>query len=47
MMNLKKNHSIIYSRLHLLGYDHLKLHDYKKMLNEEQKIFESVKKLLN
>ena len=37
----------IHGFLHLLGYDHLKLYDYKKMLNEEQKIFESVKKLLN
>ena len=25
--------------LHLLGFDHIKLKDYKKMFNEEQKIY--------
>ncbi len=37
----------IHGFLHLLGYDHFKLKDYKKMYFEEQKIFKSVEKLLN
>ena len=37
----------IHGFLHLLGYDHFKDVDYKKMLTEEKKIFESVIKLLN
>ena len=37
----------IHGFLHLLGYDHIKNKDYKKMLIEEQKIFESVKKIFN
>ena len=37
----------IHGFLHLLGFDHIKDKDYKKMLNTEQKIFESAKKLLN
>ena len=35
----------IHGFLHLLGYDHIKNKDYKKMLIEEQKIFKSVKKI--
>ncbi len=32
----------IHGFLHLLGFDHDKLKDYKKMLKEEQKIYKSV-----
>jgi probable rRNA maturation factor len=28
---------------HLLGYDHIKLKDFKKMLIEEEKIFKTIK----
>ena len=34
----------IHGFLHLLGFDHIKLKDYKKMLKEEQKIYQSVVK---
>ena len=37
----------IHGFLHLLGYDHIKDKDYKKMLIKEQKIFNSLKKILN
>ena len=37
----------IHGFLHLLGYDHVKLKDYKKMIKEEQKIFKSVEKIIN
>ena len=37
----------IHGFLHLLGYDHIKNKEYKKMLKQEQKVFESVEKLLN
>ena len=33
----------IHSFLHLLGYDHIKLKDFKKMFIEEKKIFKVVK----
>ena len=33
----------IHSFLHLLGYDHIKLKDFKKMLIEEEKIYKTVK----
>ena len=33
--------------LHLLGFDHIKLKDYKKMIKEEQKIYKSVIKKVN
>ena len=33
----------IHGFLHLLGYDHIKLKDFKKMLNEEEKIFKTIK----
>ncbi len=36
----------IHGYLHLLGYDHIKDKDYKKMLNTEEKIFNSVKRIL-
>ena len=37
----------IHGFLHLLNFDHIKKKDYIKMLNEEQKIFKSVQKLIN
>ena len=33
----------IHGFLHLLGYDHIKLKDFKKMLKEEEKIYKAVK----
>ena len=33
----------IHGFLHLLGYDHIKLKDFKKMLVEEEKIYKAVK----
>tara|TARA_Y100000992_G_C21248141_1_gene484445 strand:- start:858 stop:1319 length:462 start_codon:yes stop_codon:yes gene_type:complete len=37
----------IHGFLHLLGFNHIKVKDYKKMLIEEQKIFYSVIKKIN
>tara|TARA_B100000579_G_C22676382_1_gene778136 strand:- start:293 stop:754 length:462 start_codon:yes stop_codon:yes gene_type:complete len=37
----------IHGFLHLIGYNHIKDKDYKKMLNMEQKVFTSIEKLLN
>ena len=37
----------IHGFLHLLDFDHIKEKDYIKMLNQEQKIFESVQKFIN
>ena len=37
----------IHGFLHLLGYDHIKNTDYKKMFIYEQNIFNSLKKILN
>ena len=34
--------TFIHGFLHLLGFDHIKLKDYKKMLKVEQKIYQSV-----
>ena len=34
----------IHGFLHLLGYDHIKLKDFKKMLTEEEKIYKTVEK---
>ena len=34
--------TFIHGFLHLLGFDHIKLKDYKKMLKEEHKIYQSV-----
>ena len=39
--------TFIHGFLHLLGYDHVKLKDYRKMIKEEQKIFKSVEKIIN
>jgi len=36
----------IHGFLHLVGFDHVKKNDYKKMLKEEKKIFESVQKFI-
>ena len=33
----------IHGFLHLLGYDHIKLKDFKKMLVEEEKIYKTIK----
>ena len=33
----------IHGFLHLLGYDHIKLKDFKKMLTEEEKIYKIIK----
>ena len=32
----------IHGFLHLIGFDHLKIKDFKKMVKEEEKIFKSV-----
>ena len=37
----------IHGFLHLLGFDHIKDKDYKKMLKEEEKIYQSVISKLN
>ncbi len=37
----------IHGFLHLLGFDHLKNKDYKKMYIEEEKIFKSLSKIFN
>ena len=37
----------IHGFLHLLGYDHIKNFDFKKMINEETKLFKSIEKLIN
>ena len=39
--------TFIHGFLHLLGFDHIKLSDYKKMLKEENKIYKSVIKKIN
>ena len=39
--------TFIHGFLHLLGFDHIKLKDYKKMIKEEQKIYKSVIKKVN
>ena len=39
--------TFIHGFLHLLNFDHIKLKDYKKMLNEEKKIYHSVIKKIN
>ena len=39
--------TFIHGFLHLLGFDHVKFKDYKKMLKEEEKIYQSVIKKVN
>ena len=34
--------TFIHGFLHLLGFDHLKLKDYKKMAEEEKKIYQAI-----
>ena len=36
----------IHGFLHLLGYDHIKLKNFKEMLSEEEKIYQTIKKKL-
>ena len=36
----------IHGFLHLLGYDHVKLKDFKKMHNEEEKIYKTIKTMI-
>jgi len=39
--------TFIHGFLHLLGFDHIKNNDYKKMLKEEEQIYQSVISKLN
>jgi len=39
--------TFIHGFLHLLGFDHIKNNDYKKMLKEEERIYQSVIQKLN
>ena len=39
--------TFIHGYLHLLGFDHIKNKEYKKMLNEEEKLYKSVISSLN
>ena len=39
--------TFIHGFLHLLGFDHINVRDYKKMLKEENKIYRSVIKKIN
>ena len=39
--------TFIHGFLHLLSFDHIKQSDYKKMLKEEQNIYQSVIKKIN
>ena len=36
--------TFIHGFLHLLGYDHIKLKDFKEMLIEEEKIYKAIEK---
>ena len=46
--NMEFKHKVIkifiHGFLHLLGYDHIKLKDFKKMLKEEEKIYKAIEK---
>ena len=49
-LNLFKDNVIktfIHGFLHLLGFNHVRLKDYKKMLKEEKVIYQSVIKKIN
>ena len=39
--------TFIHGFLHILGFDHIKLKDYNKMLKEEQKIYQSIIEKIN
>jgi len=41
---IKVTKTFIHGFLHLLGYDHIKLKDFKEMLIEEQKIYQTIEK---
>ena len=41
---IKVTKTFIHGFLHLLGYDHIKLKDFKVMLTEEEKIYQTIKK---
>tara|TARA_B110000259_G_scaffold185001_1_gene233172 strand:- start:485 stop:955 length:471 start_codon:yes stop_codon:yes gene_type:complete len=47
LKNLKFKNKVIkifiHGFLHLLGYDHIKMKDFKKMLKEEEKIYKATK----
>ena len=43
----KVTKTFIHGFLHLLGFDHVKDKDYKKMLNEEEKLYKSVISKIN
>ena len=40
--NSKVTKIFIHGFLHLLGYDHIELNDFKKMLTEEEKIYKTI-----
>jgi len=40
----KVTKTFIHSFLHLLGYDHIKLNDFKEMLIHEEKIYKTIEK---
>ena len=40
----KVTKTFIHGFLHLLGYDHIKLKDFKKMFIEEEKIYQTIEK---
>ena len=40
----KVTKTFIHGFLHLLGYDHIKLKDFKEMLIEEEKIYQTIEK---
>ncbi len=42
LFKIKAAKTFIHGFLHLLGFNHTKLKDYKKMLKEEQRIYQSV-----
>ena len=43
----KVTKTFIYGYLHLLGFDHIKNKDYKKMLHEEERLYKSVISKIN
>ena len=47
--NFKKKviKTFIHGFLHLLGFDHIKNKDYRKMLREEEKIYKSIISKIN
>ena len=47
LFKVKVIKTFIHGFLHLLGFDHIRLKDYKKMFKEEQKIYQSVIKKIN